>query len=37
MPAEIVDADSHVYEPPAVWDFVPDGERPSIKDLSIHK
>jgi predicted TIM-barrel fold metal-dependent hydrolase len=25
--AEIIDADSHVYEPAAVWDHVPDGER----------
>ena len=26
--AEVVDADSHVYEPPAIWDhYVPDGDR----------
>jgi predicted TIM-barrel fold metal-dependent hydrolase len=25
--AEVIDADSHVYEPVTVWDFVPAGER----------
>ena len=35
--AEVIDADSHVYEPAAVWDHVPDGERARAKEAFFHE
>jgi predicted TIM-barrel fold metal-dependent hydrolase len=35
--AEIIDADSHVYEPAAVWDHIPDGERPRAMSAFHHR
>jgi uncharacterized protein len=35
--AEVIDADSHVYEPPAVWDFVPSGERAKATEAFFHR
>jgi predicted TIM-barrel fold metal-dependent hydrolase len=34
---EVVDADSHVYEPEALWDFVPDADRARATDAFFHR
>ncbi|MFI5053822.1 MAG: amidohydrolase family protein [Acidimicrobiia bacterium] len=35
--AEIIDADSHVYEPAAVWDHIPDRDRPRAMAAFHHR
>ena len=35
--ADVIDIDSHVYEPPAIWeDFVPETERAAAKAAFHH-